>query len=298
MNGHMVAESDARVSVFDHGLLYGDGVFEGIRFYAKRAFRLEGHLERLERSAAAIRLALPYPRVALIGAVESVIAHTALDNGYLRLVITRGPGDLGLDPRSCRSPTAFVAAAPLRLFAEDAAAGIAVIVASVRQTGIDSLDPRIKSLNYLSRILARMEAVDSDASEAVMLNRQGHIAEGTGDNVFLVRDGVLLTPPPSDGALEGVTRDVVLGLAREIGLPCRQESLGAYDLYACDEAFLTGTGAGIVPIRMVDGRSIKACPGPVFCRIAAAFEALVQCESRAPQRAASASVSDPRVFEP
>src|ERR1019366_484990 len=184
MNGRLVDAADARVSIFDHGLLYGDGVFEGIRFYGGRVFRLEAHLERLERSAVAIELDMPYSRDELRAALAAVVAHAGAADGYVRLVVTRGEGDLGLDPRSCVRSTTFLAAAPLRVFAGDA--GVAVVVASTRQAGPDVVDPRIKSLNYLNRLLARLEAIRAGADEAIMLNARGLVAEGTTDNVFLV----------------------------------------------------------------------------------------------------------------
>jgi branched-chain amino acid aminotransferase len=279
MNGRLVDADGPHVSAFDHGLLYGDGVFEGIRFYSRRAFRLEPHLQRLERSAAAIRLELPYTRADFGEAIRSVIEKTTLADGYLRLVVTRGDGELGLDPRSCRRPNAIVLAAPLRLFADGATHGVDVVIASTRQSSPDSLDPRVKSLNYLNRIMARIEASDAGASEAILLDHSGHIAEGTGDNLFVVRDGVLATPRPTDGALEGITRDVVVGLARTLGIEARETSLSPYDLVVADEAFLTGTGAGLVPIRAVGGRRLQACPGPIFRRIEAAFTALVRDET-------------------
>jgi branched-chain amino acid aminotransferase len=278
MNGRVTDAADARVSIFDHGLLYGDGVFEGIRFYGGRSFRLEAHLARLERSAAAIELELPYARDALRGAIEAVVERTGAQDGYVRLVVTRGEGDLGLDPRSCKRPTTIVAAAPLRVFA-NADAGVSVIVASTRQAPCDVVDPRIKSLNYLNRLLARLEATRAGADEAFMLNAHGKLAEGTTDNVFLVRGGVLLTPPASDGALEGITREVVLDLAKALAIPALEASLGTYDLRAAEEAFLVGTGAGLVPIRRIDGRPVPSCPGRIFERIRDAFEGLVRRES-------------------
>ncbi|HEX4446616.1 MAG TPA: branched-chain-amino-acid transaminase [Polyangiaceae bacterium] len=278
MNGQLTEPDDARVSVFDHGLLYGDGVFEGIRFYSGRAFRLEAHLERLERSAAAIALELPHSCAALKAAVDAVIERSGAGDGYIRLIVTRGAGALGLDPRSCEAPTTIVVAAPLRVF-EQAERGVAVIVASTRQAAADVVDARIKSLNYMNRLMAKLEAIRAGADEAFMLNAQGHLAEGTTDNVFLVRDGVLLTPPASDGALEGITRHLVLDLAKTLGIPAREASLGTYDLRTADEAFLVGTAAEMVAIRSIDGRPVASCPGAVFRRIAPAFEELVRRES-------------------
>ena len=280
MNGRMVDAAEARVSIFDHGLLYGDGVFEGIRYYSGRAFRLEPHLARLERSAAAIELELLYSREAMRAAIDEVVARSGAPDGYLRVLVTRGEGDLGLDPRSCKQPTTVVAAAALRVFRE-AEAGVSVVVASTRQAPADVVDARIKSLNYMNRILARLEAVRAGADEAFMLNARGHLAEGTTDNAFLVRDGVLLTPPASDGALEGITREIILQLAKELGIPAAEASLGTYDLRAAHEAFLVGTGAGLVAIRTIDRRALPSCPGPVFERIREAFDALVRRETGA-----------------
>ena len=280
MNGRITDPREARVSVFDHGLLYGDGIFEGIRFYAKRAFRMREHLERLVRSARCIELALPYSAEELARASDDVIEKTGEEDGYLRLLVTRGEGNLGLDPRSCKRPTVVVAAAALRFFEGAETKGVSVVVASTRQAPPDVVDARIKSLNYLNRLLARLEAVRADADEAIMLNREGHIAEGTTDNVFLVRDGVLFTPPAADGALEGITRAVVLEIAASLGVATKIESLATYDLRACEEAFLVGTGAGLVPVRSVDGLALPACPGPVFLRVNEAFDAIVRRETR------------------
>jgi branched-chain amino acid aminotransferase len=278
MNGRITDVAEARVSIFDHGLLYGDGVFEGIRFYAGRPFRVEAHLARLERSAAAIQLDLPYSRDALRAAIGAVVVCAGAPDGYLRVLVTRGEGDLGLDPRSCKRPTTVVVAAPLRVF-ERAEAGVSVVVAATRQAPADVVDARIKSLNYLNRLLARLEAIRAGADEAFMLNARGHLAEGTTDNVFLVRAGVLYTPPASDGALEGITREAVFAIAKDLGIPTREASLGTYDLHAAEEAFLVGTAAGLVAIRTLDGRAMATCPGPLFERIREAFDALVRRET-------------------
>jgi branched-chain amino acid aminotransferase len=281
MNGRIVDPADARVSVFDHGLLYGDGVFEGIRFYGGRPFRVGDHLARLERSAGSLEIAIPFDRARLRDALNEVIARCGWTDGYLRLLVTRGEGDLGLDPRSCKGATVAIVSARLRVF-RDSSLGVAVIVASTRQAPADVLDPRIKSLNYVNRLLARLEAIRAGADEALMLNARGHLAEGTTDNVFLVRGGLLLTPPASDGALEGITRGVVLDVARELGIPCAEASLGTYDLRSAEEAFLVGTGAELVAIRSIDGRGLTSCPGSTFRRIASGFEAVVRRETSAP----------------
>jgi branched-chain amino acid aminotransferase len=280
MNGRITALSDAHVSLFDHGLLYGDGVFEGIRFYDKRPFKLAAHLARLQRSATAIHLAIPYSADALSEAMRAVVSASDSPNGYVRLIVTRGEGDLGLDPRSCARPNVFLVAAPLRLFKESEQRGIDVIIASTRQPSPDMLDPRIKGLNYLNRILARLEAIHANASEALMLNAHGYVAEGTADNVFVAESGILRTPPATDGALEGITREVVLEIASDCGIDSHVESLAPFDLFTADEIFLSGTGAGLVPIRTIQGRATKQCPGPMFQAIEQAFNQRVRGEDQ------------------
>jgi branched-chain amino acid aminotransferase len=283
MNGQLVPPAEARVSVFDHGLLYGDGVFEGIRFYHGRAFRAAHHLARLRASAAALRLSLPCDADALDVALRDTIDAFGRPDGYLRLVVTRGEGRLGIDPSSCARPNLFIIADELQLVsARVRQQGARVIVASTRRLPADGLDPRVKSLNYLNHVLARMEAGNAGADEAILLNGAGHVAEGSTDNVFVVRDGVLLTPPASDGALEGVTREAILELARERGLTARIQSLTPYDLYTAGECFLTGTAVELIPVREVDGRTLSGCPGPVFAMLSRAFEALIERETGSP----------------
>lgn len=284
INGEIVPTSRAYVSVRDHGLLYGDGIFEGIRFYHGRAFRLSRHLDRLYRSAAAICLSVPFDAGAFAMAVHDTIQAYGATEGYLRLVVTRGEGKLGLDPSSCTRPNVFIIVDELAMVSETVRReGARTIVAATRRLGPDGLDPRIKSLNYLNHILARLEASNAGADEAILLNGRGHVAEGTADNVFIVRHGTLLTPPVSDGALEGITRQAVLELAHELGIPQRELSLGSYDLYTADECFLTGTGAELIPVREVDGRPLKTCPGPVFSILLAAFRTLIERETMAPK---------------
>lgn len=285
LNGELMPAKAACVPVLDHGLLYGDGVFEGIRFYRGKAFRLDAHLDRLYRSAAAIRLTPPYDREMLAAAIADTITAYGRPDGYLRLVVTRGPGRLGLDPASCRRPNVFILADELALVNESVRThGARVVIALTRRIAPDALDPRIKSLNYLNHILARIEATNAGADEAVLLNARGHVAEGTADNVFAVRGGVLLTPPVTDGALEGITRAVVLELAVSSGIAREERSLGAFDLYTAEECFLTGTGAELIPVREVDGRAMAACPGPVFRRLHAAFHGLVERETARVER--------------
>lgn len=280
LNGKLVAPEQARISVFDHGLLYGDGVFEGIRFYQRRAFRLHAHLERLRMSARAIALDIPCGLDELTRAVLDTVAAAPEPNGYLRLVVTRGPGPLGIDPSRCHSPQLFIIADRLQLVSERVRSqGAKVIIAATRRLGADGLDPRIKSLNYLNHILARMEATHAGADEAILLNSAGRIAEGSADNIFIVKKGELLTPPVIEGALDGITRQVVLELAEKLGIKFRETPLAPYDLYTAEECFLTGTGAELIPVGYADGRAIPECPGAIYQRLAAAFKELVNEES-------------------
>lgn len=289
LNGKLVDPAEARVSLFDHGLLYGDGVFEGIRFYQGRAFRLAAHLRRLRDSARAIHLSLPYAEPALSRAVADVVAAYPQPEGYLRLGVTRGIGPLGLDTVGCVQPTTFILAGELRRLAapsstdaagESAATGLRVILAAIRRIPADCLDPRVKSLNYLNNILAREEARRAGADEAIMLNREGRVAEGASDNLFIVRDGCLLTPPVSDGGLKGITRGVVFELAAALGIACTEASLTAADLYSADECFLTGTAIEMAAVSDIDGRCFAA-PGKVFTRLQAAFVRLIDEECTA-----------------
>lgn len=279
VNGRLVPAEQASVSVFDHGFLYGDGIFEGVRFYNRRAFRLPLHLKRLQRSAAALQLQMPALAV-LEEAVAAVIEASALADGYLRIIITRGVGVLGINPASCKEPGVIVIADQLKMVSDEARAqGIRAVIASTRRSTPDRLDPRIKSLNYLNSIFARMEANFAGVEEAILLNERGCVAEGTAENIFIVRDGELLTPAPTEGALAGITRGTVLELAASLGIPTKETVLTAYDLYAADECFFTGTGARLIPVREIDGRKISTCPGAAYQRLATAFAELVQRET-------------------
>ncbi|MDY6942750.1 MAG: branched-chain-amino-acid transaminase [Pseudomonadota bacterium] len=272
LGGQVLPLASAKVSVMDHGLLYGDGVFEGIRFYSARPLLLAAHLRRLENSASAIALTLPWSEQEITSVVSEVIAAYGQPDGYIRLVVTRGVGALGINPASCSNPELIVIADGLRMISAEAREqGVCAVIASTRRLPLDGLDPRVKSLNYLNQILARIEANRAGAEEALMLNAQGRVAEGTADNVFVVRGGELLTPPVTDGALEGITRGVVMQLGREAGLGVREVSLAPYDLYTADECFLTGTGAELIPVREIDGRGMKICPGPVYGMLSRAF---------------------------
>lgn len=276
MNGQIIPAEQATVSVFDHGLLYGDGVFEGIRFYNGNAFRLQAHLERLILSARAIALEIPCSIEALTQAVVETIAAAPTKDGYMRMVVTRGVGPLGIDPSRCHSPQLFIIADSLHMVSERVRnEGAKVIIAATRRLGADGLDPRIKSLNYLNHILARMEATHAGADEAILLNSAGRIAEGSADNIFIVKKGELLTPPVIEGALDGITRQVVLELAEKLGIKFRETPLAPYDLFTADECFLTGTGAELIPVGYADGRKIPECPGAIYQRLAVAFKELV-----------------------
>ncbi|MCQ8103702.1 branched-chain-amino-acid transaminase [Methylomonas sp. SURF-2] len=278
LNGRLLPTEQALIPVNDHGLLYGDGVFEGIRFYRRRAFRLQRHLQRLQLSARAIALEIPLSSDELTAVIERLIDAFADDDGYIRLMVTRGAGALGLNPKSCSQPNVIAIADQLTMIDIGQQAGARLIVSSVRRLPADGLDPRIKSLNYLNHILAKIEANHAGADEALLLNAQGRVAEGSADNVFIVRNGRLLTPPCSEGALEGITRELVLQLARDNGIETSEQPLGVYDLYAADECFLTGTGAELIPVASIDCRAVPCCPGPVFQGLQQAFRRTIDQE--------------------
>jgi len=263
---------EAAISVFDHGLLYGDGIFEGLRFYQGRTFMLEAHLQRLQRSADAIGLELPYSLEQIAQAIEQLIDVYPGDSGYLRLVVTRGVGNLGLDPRKCSNPSLFIIADQMAVMdVSEQGQGVSLHVAQTRRTPACCLDPKIKSLNYLNNILARIEANRAGADEALMLNLDGYVSEGSVDNIFIVRDGELLTPPIADGMLEGITRAVVIDVARRAGINCRETSLRVSDLQQAQECFLTGTGAELIPVSRIDEHAFAPAASPLIPLIMAAF---------------------------
>jgi len=280
LDGEWHGRETAKVSVFDHGLLYGDGVFEGIRVYARRIFRLEAHLDRLYASARALGLDIPLPPDAMANVVRQAVRRNQADDAYIRLVVTRGVGDLGIDPRSCPRPSVIVIVTDIRVYPpEQYAHGVKVVTSPTRQVSHESVDPRIKSLNYVKNVLAKLDALHAGADEAIMLNAQGFIAECTADNLFVVRAGRLLTPAPQDGALEGITRDAILHLAAADGIAAAEARLTRFDAYMADECFVTGTGAEVMPVVAVDGRRIgTGTPGPVTQRLTDAFHALVRTE--------------------
>jgi len=283
IDGEWLDRDAAKVSVFDHGLLYGDGVFEGIRVYARRIFRLEEHIERLYDSARALALAIPQARDEMARLVGEAVTRNRCEDGYIRLIVTRGAGALGIDPRSCPHPCGIIIVNQVAVYSRELyEQGVRVITSATRQVSHESVDPRIKSLNYLKNILAKIDAQHANAHEAILLNQEGFIAECTADNLFVVRHGKLSTPSPQDGALEGITRGVILALAGEAGIPCSEARLTRYDVYTADEAFLTGTGAELMPIAAVDGRVIAdGKPGAVTRRLRDAFLALARSEGDA-----------------
>lgn len=258
LNNHLVDQSEAKISVFDHGFLYGDGVFEGIRFYQRRIFKLEEHLERLEYSAKAIMLEILWTRKELIEAVCQTCRANNLDDGYIRLVISRGVGNLGLNPKNCTEPQLVIIADKIQLYPESLYnEGMKIITVPTRRINPAALPPMVKSMNYLNNILAKLEAVHLGYEEALMLNDKGEVAECTGDNVFILHKGVLFTPSVVSGALKGITRQVILDIAKnQIGLPVEELSLTRYDVWNADECFLTGTAAEVIPVVEVDGRKI------------------------------------------
>jgi branched-chain amino acid aminotransferase len=266
LNGKLYEKEEARVSVFDHGLLYGDGVFEGIRIYDGCVYRLDAHLDRLWASAQYIKLDIPMSRNEMRQAIAETIRANNIRNGYIRLVITRGEGDLGLNPQNCPHPTVFIIVDQIRLFPDELyREGVEVISAAVQRQPVSALNPRVKSLNYLNNILAKIEANNAGAHEAIILDLRGFVVECTADNIFVVHKGVVTTPPVYLGALRGITRDAVIEIACEHSIEVREEPFTLYEVYNADEIFLTGTAAEIVPVVKVDGRRIgEGKPGPVF----------------------------------
>jgi len=265
LDDKLVDEADAKISVFDHGLLYGDGVFEGIRIYNRRIFELEAHIKRLYESAKAIRLEVPMSRDKLISAVEKTAEVNGVIDGYIRLVVTRGVGTLGLNPFVCEDGRLIIIADNIQLYPEELyEKGMRVISATTVRNHPLALSPQIKSLNYLNNILAKIEALDNDVPEAVMYNHEGYVAEATGDNVFIVKNSVIYSPPVEAGTLEGITRAVVIKLAKEEKLEVVEKNLTKMDLYICDEFFLTGTAAEVIGIVEIDGRVVgDGKPGPI-----------------------------------
>ncbi len=278
IDGKLYDKEDAKISVYDHGLLYGDGVFEGIRCYSGKVFRLAEHLDRLWDSAKAIWLEIPIGREEMAKAVVDTLAVNNIKDGYIRLVVTRGVGTLGLDPNKCARPSIIIITDSIALYPADwYEKGLTIMTSSVPRVPPAALSPRIKSMNYLNNILAKIEGLQAGCIEALMLNHKGELAECTGDNIFLVRKGKLFTPGPNAGILEGITRNAIIELAREMGVEVCEISLSKYDAYVADECFLTGSGAEVIPVVKIDGRSIgSGKPGPITKQLIAAFHKLVR----------------------
>jgi len=278
LDGEYCDKEDAKISVFDHGLLYGDGVFEGIRFYHGRVFRLMEHIDRLYNSAKAICLQIPQGKSAIIEAVLETIRKNELRDGYVRLVVTRGSGDLGLNPELCPRPTVFIIASKITLYPEEMYRnGLHVVTCATRRIPHGALSPMVKSLNYLNNVLAKIEAQQAGAGEGLMLNEQGFVAECTGDNIFTVKDGEIFTPPISSGALAGITRAVAFEMAAELGIPISEPEMTRYDIFTADECFLTGTAAEVIPVVNLDSRVIgDGVPGPVTRRLIDLFHQLTE----------------------
>ncbi len=280
VSGEYLQREDAKISVFDHGLLYGDGVFEGIRFYERNLFRLREHLERLRSSARYINLGLPHTLDELAELIKETCRKNDFDNGYIRLIITRGVGSLGLDPYKCVDPGVIIIVSKIKMYPEEYYEnGLPMIVAATRRFDSTAISPRVKSLNYLNNIMAKMEAIHSGTLEALMLDQHGFIVECTGDNFFIVKKNVVYTPPTYQGALRGVTRDAVIELAKEEGYEVREERLTLYEAFDADECFLTGTAAEVIPVISIDARVIgSGNPGPVTGKLIEKFRSITNID--------------------
>jgi branched-chain amino acid aminotransferase len=278
ISGKFVPQEDARISVFDHGLLYGDGVFEGLRSYRGKVFRLAEHVARLFESAKAIWLEIPMSPQAMGDAVNEAVRVNEIGDGYIRLIVTRGAGTLGLDPNRCSNPQIIIIADAISLYPKELyEKGLEIVTVSVQRNHPAALSPRIKSLNYLNNILAKIEGLQAGCIEALMLNHKGEVAECTGDNIFLVKRGVLYTPPLDAGILGGITRDAVIEVAREAGIEVREVPLTKHDVYIAEEVFLSGTAAEVIPVVKVDSRTIgSGKPGRVTRDLERGFHALTQ----------------------
>ena len=277
IDGALVDEADAKISVFDHGLLYGDGVFEGIRFYNRRVFELEAHIDRLFDSAKSICLTIPMSKAEVIEATLETIRANGLDDGYIRLVITRGAGSLGLNPYHCPKASVIIIASTISLYPEEKYQnGLTLVTCSTRRPTPGSLSPMVKSLNYLNNVMAKVEALQGGGEEGLMLNEQGFVAECTGDNIFIIKNGRVKTPPVTAGALEGITRDVAIGILKEFEIPIEETDFTRHQIFTADECFLTGTAAEVIAAVKLDGREIgDGAPGPITNRCIGRFRELV-----------------------
>jgi len=279
IDGKYLPKEEAHISVFDHGFLYGDGVFEGIRAYNGRVFRLQEHLDRLYDSARTIDLKVPVPKEEMAGIILEVLRRNKLTNGYIRPLVTRGVGDLGLDPRKCPIASVIVIAVEWgAMYGDLYDKGLKAITVSVRRNPAEALPPNVKSLNYLNNILGKIEANYKGGDEAIFFDTNGYMSEGSGDNIFIVKNGVIFTPPTLNN-LRGITRAVVLEIAKSHGLTLVEQNLGYYDMYSADEVFVTGTAAEVAPIVLIDGRAIgTGKPGPVTRQLMAAFRTVTETE--------------------
>ena len=280
LNGDFVDSEEAKLSVFDHGLLYGDGVFEGIRSYNRRVFRLKEHMDRLYESAEAIRLQIPLEEEVFQNRVVETLRINDLDNAYIRVVVTRGIGDLGLDPRKCGVPSIFIITDKIALYPEELyEKGLPIAIARTRRNHPITVDPRIKSLNYLNNILGRIDAIDAGTEEALMLTLDGYAVECTGDNIFIFKEGKLITPPSDLGALEGVTQDVVIDLAKKRGIDTEYKKMFPEELYDAVECFLTGTAAEIIPVIKIGENVIgNGSPGEITRQLRQDFRELTKTD--------------------
>lgn len=280
LNGEFVKKEDAKVSVYDHGFLYGDGIFEGIRIYNGNIFKCKEHLERLYDSAKSIMLTIPMTIEEMEAALIESVKKNGLRDGYIRLVVSRGYGDLGLDPRRCREANIIIIVEQLAIYSEsDYENGLKIVSVSTRRNIPDALNPKIKSLNYLNNILVKIQANLAGVGEALMLNAEGYVAEGSGDNIFIVKNGILYTPPTYIGALAGITRATIIDICHELGYPVKEEPFTLHDVYVADEVFLTGTAAEVIAVREVDGRVIgEGKAGPITTHLLKEFRKIVEID--------------------
>lgn len=278
IDGEFFDESTAKISVFDHGLLYGDGVFEGIRYYNGRVFKLDEHIRRLFDSARAIALEIPMSAEEMVDAVLRTVRENGMRDGYVRLLVTRGVGTLGLSPFTCERPAVVIIAAKIALYPEECyTRGLKLITCATRRPAPASLSPQVKSLNYLNNVMAKVEAIQAGAEEGLMLNEQGYVAECTGDNIFIVKDGRILTPPITAGALGGITRAAIFEIGAALGIEVLEREMTRYEIFTADECFLTGSAAEVVPVVTLDERKIGDCrPGPVTLRVIEAFREMTR----------------------
>jgi branched-chain amino acid aminotransferase len=277
VDGKYVDKDEASISIYDHGFLYGDGVYEAIRAYDGIIFKLREHIDRLYESAKSIKMDIPFSKDELGRLVVEALKKNQLRNSYIRIVVSRGRGRMGVDPRNCTKPTIVIMTEPREPLFGESVKGISAIVSSIRRTPSWSLDPRIKTLNYLNNIMAKIEAIESGVEEAIMLNEQGYVAETSTENIFIVKNGTVSTPHPSQGVLRGITRDSVVAVTKDLGYPLEERPITIHELYNADEVFVSGTAAEIVPIVKITGRAIgEGKPGPIFGKILAGFRQMIK----------------------